>query len=275
MRKYVLWFFAYTLPVFAAVPDNFPSALLYQDQPIDPLCFYQPESNQSTVYLDKCGLKIMPNQKISNHNAKLIKEGYVGADYVSEDAKGNTTYSAGYSYYKVIGKVGDNYVISTINSGGGSGEFAAVLLVKRTGDRLVLNGLAGGDRCNGGIASAKIEKSKLIYTVNMTPYDFLALAKQNPHNLTAYQDLAACAACCVATATFVRDLAIEGSQAKLISVRLNEDYSGFAQANASNAQACFDELVDEYIDTEKRNLTPEQLKQFVTEFNQRCEEKTT
>lgn len=276
--------FIYTTISFGGpLPKDFPKDLIYHHAPISPNCLYL-DGNAKKVALDKCSLKSDPDIKIVGSDKDLIKQGYIGFDYSIVDNTGNSLPSYGYQYYKVIGKVKNNYTVYTLNNGGGSGQFTSIYSVSRHQDSLNIKTiLPGGDRCNGGIAKVKQVNSLLTYSIYITPADFLNITNQNPHNLRAYDDLDACAICCTAVATYETDLTSMKLNEKLVSVELGVDSynpkpspaSKFQDANDKQSyQACFDKLIKSYTDVGNSKLTAEEFKQFMTLFNTKCAHET-
>jgi hypothetical protein len=186
----------------AASAMPLPPELMYQQKPVDSLCFEELENSAQTAQLGKCGVQAEKGRYISGNVAKLAAEGYTGYEFKEKD----TGPVAGYSYYKAIASLNDGVLIYTINSGGGSGEFTALQWVTRKGETLTIETLNKGDRCNNGIEDVSAKAGMVTYTINITPYDFFTLTGDNPHHLRAYDDLPACAACCAAKAVFSRPL---------------------------------------------------------------------
>ena len=238
------------------LPNHFPKALIFQNQPINPLCFYLSETS-SQVSLNDCTKRAQANIKVTGHNEHLSEQGFVGFDYAGH----------GYSYYKIVGSFNGLYTIYTINSGGGSGDFTSLFLVKRDKDVIELTALASGDRCNGGIAAVSQNGHSLHYDVQLTPYDFLAVTAQNPHKLRAYEDLAACAACCAALAHY--ELNVNGPKEALLNT-VGFDPEITPPDSKTAYQECFDKQMNQYRQAGKTNLSVVALKKFVTTFNQNC-----
>lgn len=256
-----LFLSSYTITISAIAANNLPTDLLYAGKPIDPLCIYQMESNVLTVALNNCGVQTDSNLKVTGHNNTLIKKGYIGYDY---------TWSSHHnlraaSYYKYIGKINNNYILQTLNNSGGTGNFSAIYLVKRQKDMLTVQTIAIGDRCNGGIENASVKNQTLTYKMNLTPYDLFDLARNNPHALNAYSDLAACAICCVATATMEREVTNKISEEKLKSIEL-----GKTSPTQGKYEACFNRLLDAY---KNKILRQTEIKQLVSQFNDQCFER--
>ena len=129
--------------------------------------------------------------------------GYIGYSWQDPEFQGETE---GYSYYKYFNAGKDLYWLYTINSGGGTGSFTAIHLVKRTTPtNLEVKTLFSGDRCNGGVQDVTEANNQLTFSVNLTVYDLVALSKKYSSAIRPYDDLAACAVCCIAKAFFEVD----------------------------------------------------------------------
>ena len=248
-----------------AVFPNLPEDLLYLSKPIDSLCFFQPETSSETIRLNQCGLA-KEKGLIKKENAALIKQGFIGFDWQTP----NTAYtSQGYSYYKPLNAGQHQYWIYTVNNSGGNGEFTAVSFVKRTGaETLQFKNIMAGDRCNGGIQDVQTKNQQLVFSVNLTSYDLIRLGRSDAHALKAYDDLAACAVCCVAKAFYAVDTKL---QPKLAYVALNADLDKPAEmSQQGHYQACFNQLIASYSVKHQTRLLPPQLKKLADEFTARC-----
>lgn len=77
--------------------------------------------------------------------------------------------------YRVLGQRGGDTVVQWSGTTGGSGAFSGVSLFRVEKGRLVLSAtLWTGDRCTGGVESARIDSEAIVVTVNATPSDFAA-----------------------------------------------------------------------------------------------------
>jgi hypothetical protein len=240
------------------IPKSFPDSLIYQNKPLDPLCITEFNSTHSA--LNQCG-SVQQGLKISGYNSNLMRKGFVGFDFQENDKYP----SRGYSYYKPFGVINGAAIVYSVSSGGGSGEFTAIQLVKRTDNNIKVTVLNGGDRCNGGISDVIRDHNTLTYSVSITPFDFLILANDNPHHLKAYHDLLACAACCAGKAVFARH-DDNFSKEKLLYV----DFNHYALAGWSNSPSCFDSLIQNYLKQGKTRFNPQELQAFTQKFNQVC-----
>lgn len=129
----------------------------------------------------------------------LIKKGFTGYDW--QDPLNSAT--QGYSYYKIFNAGNHRYWIYTVNNGGGSGDFTAIQLIKRkNANTLETKAITRGDRYNGGLQNVSEKNSQLTFSANLTAYDFINPAENHNSSTKAYDDLAACAVCCVAKAFY-------------------------------------------------------------------------
>lgn len=251
-------------------PANFPKDLIFNDQPIDPLCIFEAESFNKAVDLNKCGIHAESDRKIIDSTPEMIKKGIVGYNYLWPIAKNNTTHANAYSYYSVIGKTTDTYIIYALNNTGGSGQFSGIYYVKRDGNNLRVQLLIGGDRCNGGITNVKYKDNKLTFSMNLTSYDLFDLAKDDPHQVKAYNGLSACAVCCEGIANYEINPNENIDAAKLINVDLGGEIINPSKASQGDFEYCFDSIVADYQKRGMRILTFDQLQELVKLFNSKC-----
>jgi len=248
-----------------AAMASVPAELMYLNKPVDPLCFFDMESDSDQIVLKKCGIA-KEKVQIKGQNADLLKKGFIGFNWQSTD----TSYaSQGSSYYKWFDAGNKAWWVYTLNNGGGSGDFTAINLVRRESpDSLSLKSVAGGDRCNGGVQDVSVSNNRLTYSVNLTAADFLPLANDNPHKLEAYDDLSACAVCCTAKAFYEVDTNLKP---KLTYVDISGHGSNPDELSQQGRyQACFNKLFVAYVNKGEVKLDSSKLKAFVKEFNQTC-----
>ena len=266
-------FFLSSLVAFATPVTNLPDELMYQGKPIDPLCLFEIEDTKAVVDLSKCGLNSTKGKKISNEKNQLISKGFLGYDYqLSIDGIKSMS---GYSYYKAFGKVGRSVIVQTINNTGGTGSFSFLNLVRRDGNVIKISVLDGGDRCNGSLVDLKRTRQgaseQLVYKVQLTPYDLLLLAKDNPHHLKAYNDLSACAVCCIGTAIYQRNIGSDFKHEKLLYVDVSLYLKNVGQTPSTQKyQACFDKLLKKFGQKNHGRLDALQLSSFAHQFNVQC-----
>lgn len=253
-----------------AAHQHFPKDLLYLKKPIDSLCFFSLENNPSRVNLKNCGLA-SKKWVIKSQNSWLIANGFRGFDWQDPSA----TYPAqGFSYYKYFDAGNHQFWIYTINNSGGNGEFTAVSLVKRLPtDTLEIKPIMGGDRCNHGIQEVKEKNHILSLSVNITANDLVSLAHDNPHPIKAYDDLAACAVCCMAKAIY--DIGPDLIP-KLNYVILDRKQSKLSTLpKQGRFQTCLNKILAGYVSTGETKLDPSKLEAIVKQFNEACVLKIT
>lgn len=256
-----------TDPRFAATNKSnvIPKVMMFQGKPIDALCFGaligMNGKENPKVDLSQCSKEIK-QYKIEEPDQDLIKEGFTGINYSSKDPDSPW---GGYAYYKYLGKHDNDDIIYFLQNTGGSGTFSHIILLKREGDALKLvENLVSGDRCNDGIAKAKFENNQIFYTINITPFDYIPISKENI-KIEPYDDLANCAACCQGTADFVYDF----KNHNLVKIDLGELSDETAQTQGQY-QACFNGLIGEKIKNGQQQITEPELKLLVKDFKERC-----
>ncbi|QMT61482.1 hypothetical protein [Legionella sp. PC997] len=260
VRTVCFCFFSYLFAgeIGAAIPADF----IFHDKPVDALCFFNMEGNE--IDLNQCGLA-KENYVMKGQNSKLIAEGFIGYNWQDPEFSDS---AQGYSYYKFFNAGEKLYWLYTLNSGGGTGVFTAIHLVKRKkADILNLETLAGGDRCNGGLQNVSESNHHLIFSQNLTAYDLIALSKEPDPRVKAYDDLAACAICCVAKAYYKVD---SNAQLKFDYVDLGTIADTKEMPNQGALQSCFNQLFISYIAAGNSKLTQNTLNEFAAKFKQTC-----
>ncbi len=260
-----------------------PPELLVDGQPADPLCFAAQTSMESET--SRYELKNCVAEGLVNIEALEKGPASYGISYDYKDAEGMGM-SKPYMMIQYPGKkledmdgnfppTGDKGIplILRYNTGG-TGQFSSLMTVKREGDALIVTGtLAGGDRCNGGVTEAWTENDGSIrYDQNITPYDMIVLGgdanRPALQSIKAYDDVAACAACCYGSAQYKGDT--------LIGIKF---YDGLKEsvtsANYENPaehtkQICFDAALARQIDTGKTQFTPEEWRGFIAGIETEC-----
>lgn len=251
---------------YADTSNPIPADLMFNGQPIDSLCFFKIASNTntSTIDLSHCGA-VEEKYSIIGKNAKLSKQGFIGYEWIDPSLPPGPR---GHSYYQYFNAENNKYWIYTINSGGGTGEFSAVSLVKRkNAETLVVEDLMGGDRCNGGIQDVAAKNNVLAYSVNLTAYDFVMLGRPEVREIKAYDDLAACAICCVAKAYYTSHAA---ASAALTSIELVKYANSNEMPEQGKYQACFNRLFISYIDKNEAIFDQTRINAFVERFKRTC-----
>lgn len=211
-------------------------ALLADGKPVDPLCFAPyllGAGQEDDIALTGCGAGYVAD---NTHYAGI--EGYIGTgftDAADPDARGMRP---AFIAYRVVGPVaGGATAITLTGSGGGTGVFSTLFTARQEGDVLKIEDFyAGGDRCNGGLTGAAVADGTLTYDVNITPYDFLMLGGAGePAGIAAYDDMDACAACCMGTARY------EGRE--FTGVQVEGHFDANARPPEQTVQICFDTIM--------------------------------
>lgn len=261
MKKIKFWYFVFFTFFPAIVCAEVPADLLFHKKKIDALCFFNMEGNPHEINLNQCGAA-KAKYVITGRNAELIGKGYIGYNWHDSGTDGSMQ---GYSYYKFFNAGEGRYWLYTVNSGGGSGEFTSVYLLKRkNSDTLEIKSLSEGDRCNGGVQDVSELNNELTFSANLTAYDFISLSKKSSSSIKAYDDLAACAVCCVAKAYYTVKL---NKQPQFNYVALEHVNPGDMPEQGTH-QLCFNKLLASY--GGKTQLKLKQLDEFALQFNQRC-----
>lgn len=233
---------------------------LYNGKPIHPLCVDFPQersSRRGPFPLVKCSdTKVVP----TSH-----PDGWLEAEYPREDGAFFVS-SAPFISYKILAKKGDRFLIGSESSGGGSGQFSALLWVRlKDKDIGVSKDEVGGDRCAGRLSNYVTDGSAIRFDVDTPATQILSLsgvqidASTTGQLRTGYQD-------CDGTAQYRYDLITE--KMELTSVKLNVPDA--PEDAARNPQACFDRLVRRYERNRKTTLNPNELKEFGRAFVSTC-----
>jgi hypothetical protein len=241
------------------VPKYFPSDLLYLGRPIDPLCFDQ--NGSGNYHLNECGA-IKQRLIIKNKDNHLSKKNFFGFEWRNSEFP-----TPGYSYYQAFPAKQKHFWLYTINNGGGTGSFTNINLFNRINDdTFEIKLIDGGDRCNGGIDNVTDKNGTLTYSKNLTGYDLLAMVHQNS-KVKAYDNLAACAICCIATVSYELN---ENLQPKFQYVELGHHTKSEEMPEQGNMQNCFNNLILSYVKSGKNKLDEKQLSALAEEFEDRC-----
>ncbi len=263
IKKYI----AALLPFFAltsAHAANLPSDMIFEGHPIDSLCF-NTENNTQTIDLRQCGAKY---EKYLNkgQNTYLTNQGFIGYDWQDSSIP---SASEGYSYYQFFPAKDKQYWVYAINNGGGTGVFTTIYLAQRkdTNTFTIKNITGSGDRCNGGIEDVAEKNHSLTFSVNLTSYDLVASADKKLPAIKAYDDLAACAVCCVAKAFYTVNDANSGPQFTYVTL---DKTTNADLPDQGKYAACFNKLLTSYIDKKQTVFNQEKINAFADQFNRMC-----
>lgn len=182
--------------------------------------------------------------------------------YFFKDDGGDWT--GAYVTYRYLGKLKNGRDIVRVDmGGGGTGNFIDVREVEIKDHRLISSNVHGGDRCNGALEDASVQNGVLRYSQNITPFDLIELSDGNQAGFKAYEDIEACAICCVGTANYEDD--------QLVSVTIGPAFEkGDIGNDVGPKDMCFYETYNETAVNGKTILNADALKAFGVKFNERC-----
>lgn len=251
------------------VTATLPPDMMVADQPIDPLCF-QPKMEDSAenalknVDLTACRgdeIALAQGSTLTPDAKGLIsyRYGYRGDGDVNTDTKIDSF--AGYYY---LGQQDGLLVVLSIMNGGGSGTFTNIATYARNGNKMSMaKSYAAGDRCNGGIAGAKMVGNVLTYSVNLTPADILAATGvQSQYQLQLLDDVESSAASCFGEGLFENDI--------LAGIALNQTAANDPPMGSNKYQPCYNTLQRNYIKAGMHTLRDREFARFSGSFLSSC-----
>lgn len=261
-------------PVVAAKPAEavivtapLPPEMMVAGQPIDPLCFQakmedSPENALQNVNLTACrGPEIILDQ-----GATLIPDakGFISYRYGYDGGDGADTRIDSFAGYYYLGQQDGLMVVLSIMNGGGSGTFTNIATYRRTGDTMsMVRSYAAGDRCNGGIAGAKITNGVVAYGVNLTPMDILSeTGIKSGHKFKLSEDVESSAASCFGVGEYENGV--------LAGIVLSSTAALAAPTGSNKSQPCYNALHRDYIDQGSQTLTGRGFTRFSHAFQTRC-----
>lgn len=239
-----------SVPRVRAVAELSP-ALTHAGAPVDPLCFIQTwEQPADGAVIDLTQCRTGAYNPVADKSYKP-GVGVYGTAY-RPAGTGPESGATAYIEYRYLGDTGGRSAILLSESGDGSGMFSSLMLLRRDGDRLLVDETAAaGDRCNGGIPAATVTDGVLRYDVNLTPAALYALTRSG-EAADAPAPLKDCAVCCYATATY------KGGQ--LQNVTLVPNLAAALAPGEEGAMGCFDAQIDGQIKAGRTILSPAHMK---------------
>lgn len=235
----------------------YPAEFLYDNQPIEPACFYQMVGEQSIKDID---LSTHDCQNTTTEfDVKQIPYGLLGYHLVDQ----TPSMSLPYIYYRLIGqkepKSFQEYYVELQWSGGGSGNFKELILVQKKQNKLKLvENIASGDRCFGGVTHASYSNQELRYSQNMTAADLGRLLKFSESEVEKL-GLTDCAVCCIGLLHHRDD--------KISGITLNS----FDHEDLKNLTGeCFSRTLMPYLGTHQKELSQEASKNLANQLRKTC-----
>jgi hypothetical protein len=254
-----------------------PAELTMNGEPLQPLCIMQviedfgrfPEGVRVRIPTENCenGMRLEPSPAPSIQNNQFT---FTQNFSYAEDTEDSFHMRPPFAEYRVMGPYDGGTAIEWIWSGGGTGVFSSILILKQTPDGGVdiLRALYGGDRCNGGIQESTLTPDGTLETqLSITPYDYLWLGKPKGFEVHSGVDLASCAACCAGTALYIDEdffgVNIEGLEESWVLQDTGGDYPQIQLA-------CFKQLIQDRAAKGLTFLGPALLEAFQNEFDAKC-----
>ena len=175
--------------------------------------------------------------------------------------------------YRPIGKLADGRTIVQVDwNGGGTGTFSEIAELRQAhaegagaATLTARTVLGGGDRCNGGIDSARLDGTAVETAFRATPAALIAGG--DPKLDVARYGLYDCAICCAGSVRHRYDLQT-GTDA-VIGATIAESL-GTDGGDADGAQACFDRLVKEGRGPLPQALSAAELTELARRFVAAC-----
>ena len=242
----------------------------FRHKPIDPRCvaaLVPMEGNgPGSVKLATC---TGPGKMTRNGQSVSIEE-------PDPDAGMRTPFDS----YEVVARQGERYVLSTLSSGGGTGLFSTLMIVRRDRDQLTTERLfpGMGDRCNGGFAGAELHGNRLQWSTNITPYEVIDEAGIKLPDGDLLEDSAQS---CVGTLESEYDF--ETGKTRVASETFTLSYFGGSSEAASglltdrtgwtdrfSLQHCFNLTYNSYVSAAHTVLSPIEMKTFGKDFAKTC-----
>lgn len=209
------------------------------------------------------------NQKIViQENLDDLKENKIGYSYQYQDPD-LASQGQSYDVYKVIADLGEHqYLVLVESSGGGSGQFTNLFVMKRSGDFIQnMKEIAGGDRANGGIVSADYKDGLVTVVEQATPFLVFStvLSLTDVNNPLVQLDnpgnLMDCAACDAGEITLTGKIDEKLTPVSLTLLVDNDNNDN--NSKPDTLQGAFDKTVNDYRQKGKTTLNSEEMGTFV------------
>lgn len=244
----------------------------FNGKPIDPRCVAR------LVSIENGGLQIVDLSDCAKQMRGKSAVKQRGRSLEAEDAVPGSGGQFESASYEILGENAGRFIASTEWSGGGTGRFTNLLIVRKESGKIIAEKSlsVGGDRCNGGLADNRMSGAMVHWSVYLTPFDLIDLG--GIKSLAAYKDLEASAASCAATQNWEYDF--DTDKTRFVSVMLEpsaamgsksgliQDQSGWTENYTY--QHCFNGIYDGFITRRRTDLSPSELIQFAQDFARVC-----
>lgn len=238
--------------------------IAYNGKPLDPMCMMAAAEPEGVNLAECTGSVDKTDDTKSAKGLETFEDGAIGYTFECEDGCMRPPFVS----YKFIGRTDAGDVLKVTSSGGGTGVFSDVRVVTIEGDVLKQTIINGGDRCNGGIDNVSVDGQVVKYGQNITPFDLVDISGGNKVGFEAYDDIAACAACCVGVAQYAGS-EVEGVEFTADAV---EDAAG---EGYSPIDTCFYGVYNDVVRAGNKTLDRDQLDEFGASFAARCSDLKT
>lgn len=257
-----------TWPAYAAnMKNQLPLELLYEDEPIPPLCFDYfagDRERKEVVDLRTCG-----NYTVPHTEATWRADGSYGYEFLYRD-KG---FGNPYVYYRYIGRVKELPVVLIHTHAESDEHRDALVRVRRDGHYLyAAEYITQGDRCNGGLAFARMEQDRetqeMVYGKFVTPLDIVSFSEDIRLSSAMVTGLESAPVSCFGIATYDQNEELTGVYFDKQSIENAKDKWRWTEKFP--LQSCFNAYYQEYTKGQPADLNKTYLNRFVEGFYERC-----
>ncbi|HEX4683276.1 MAG TPA: hypothetical protein VH277_11220 [Gemmatimonadaceae bacterium] len=227
------------------------SAFVNAGKPIHPRCLVFSQEGQSREAPNEFGACA------GTAPVEARAEGWAAADSLGRGA---------FSWYRVLARKNDRFLLALESSGGGTGQFSDLSWVRLTPSHVVdVKDVLGGDRCAGGLSDYQLDGTTLHFASSATAAEILRLsgarvADSLANELNAYSS-------CDGRVSYRYDLVSEKLTVASVTLRA----STATDAPAGNAaHACFSGLARRTTVGGRATLATSELEAFGARFVSEC-----
>lgn len=266
----------------------------YNGKPVHPNCVFNPDNTN----INGINGEYLPQNVTvdSSFNFNLAQcSTPIGGEY--DEVTHSYTFpdennsSTGFVQYDPILQKGNIFVLKVTSSGGGSGVFDDIEVLRKEGDMILNLGYIGaimsGDRCNGGIDNVAADTHGVLsYEQSLTPFMIVSIGDPTT-KVKPYEGLEDSASSCVGLAHYT--YMFDSQKAQLQNISIGSDSASYETASSMNTygkildqkgwtdqykyQSCFNKVYNSYIDQDKTSLDQAGITQFAADFMKACVKK--